>query len=77
MDESTGPAQCAAIAQLQVSIKRVISPSDVRASQKVGCYVRRDACGCIGCQCQNENPVTLDLTMLADVLHVLMLTRTK
>ena len=31
------------------------SASDVRASQKVGCYVRRDACGCIGCQCQNEN----------------------
>ena len=42
MDESTSPAQCSAIAQLQVSIKRVISPSDVRASQKVGCYVRRD-----------------------------------
>ena len=38
-------------------LKWVISPSDVRASQKVGCYVlrRRDACGCIGCQCQNEN----------------------
>ena len=28
---------------------------DVRASQKMGCYVRRDACGSIGCQCQNEN----------------------
>ena len=36
MDESTSPAQCSAIAQLQVSIKRVVSPSDVRASQKVG-----------------------------------------
>ena len=36
MDESTSPAQCSAIAQLQVSIKRVISPSDVRASQKMG-----------------------------------------
>ena len=31
MDESTSPAQCSAIAQLQVSIKRVLSPSDVRA----------------------------------------------
>ena len=38
---------CHALNQLQVSIKRVISPSDVRASQKVGRYVRRDACGCI------------------------------
>ena len=36
MDESTSPAQCSAIAQLQVSIKRVLSPSDVYASQKVG-----------------------------------------
>ena len=34
MDESTSPAQCSAIAQLQVSIKRVISPSDVCVSQK-------------------------------------------
>ena len=39
MDESTSLAQCSAIAQLQVSIKRVISPSDVRASQKVCCYM--------------------------------------
>ena len=38
MDESTSPAQCSAIAQLQVSIKRVISPSDVWASQKAGCW---------------------------------------
>ena len=65
MDESTSPAQCSAIAQLQVSIKlmgyKFHWAMFVRHRWKSGgCYVCRDACGSIGC------PVSVKMRIVND-----------
>ena len=77
MDESPSPAQCSAIAQLQVSIKRVLTFKShwamfMRHKKWAAMYAGMRAG-------QYWLPVSKweSWTTLADVLHVLMLTRTK